>query len=498
MARLSASALALLRRLSVGAGPASYAVLDPARPALGAIAHAADGARAEACAAIDRAHGALGEWRARPAASRADLLYAWHERIAASAEELAQIMTLESGKALVEARKEVAYGNAFVRWFAEEARRANGEILQAPAPDRRLLVLKQPIGVVGAITPWNFPLAMVTRKVAPALAAGCTVVVKPAEATPLCALALRQLGLEAGLPPDVFSVVTSSRVNTAAVGDALCADARVRLLSFTGSTAVGRALMARCAPTVKRLALELGGNAPFVVFEDADLDVAARALAASKLRNAGQACVATNRVLVHEAVRAGLLARLEPLLAAEALGHGLGEGVSMGPLISAAGAAKFDAHVDDALAHGAALRCGGADDARLRPLRAAGAETEGAPFCAPTIVDGVHPGMALWREETFGPLVAVASFSSEAEALRLANDSEVGLAAYFCTRDMRRVWRFAEALEVGMVGVNEGAISTELAPFGGVKQSGLGREGHRLGLEEFLEYKYIAWGGQGA
>jgi len=329
MVSLKPSTVGLLQWLSVGLRPSSYAVLDPARPAVGAIAHANDGTYADAKIAIARAQAALGEWRARPAGSRADALYKWHELIKQSTEELAQILTLESGKALSEARKEVSYGNSFVRWFAEEARRVNGEILQAPSSDRRLLVLKQPIGVVAAITPWNFPNAMILRKVAPALAAGCTILVKPAESTPLSALALELLAIEAGIPPGVFSVISCSRANSPEVGAAMCDDPRVRLVSFTGSTAVGRKLLVQCAPTIKKVALELGGNAPFVVFEDADLDVAARALAASKIRNAGQACVATNRVLVHASVKNELLRRLLPLLEAEKLGHGLEEGTTM-------------------------------------------------------------------------------------------------------------------------------------------------------------------------
>jgi len=448
MVSLKPSTVGLLQWLSVGLRPSSYAVLDPARPAVGAIAHANDGTYADAKIAIARAQAALGEWRARPAGSRADALYKWHELIKQSTEELAQILTLESGKALSEARKEVSYGNSFVRWFAEEARRVNGEILQAPSSDRRLLVLKQPIGVVAAITPWNFPNAMILRKVAPALAAGCTILVKPAESTPLSALALELLAIEAGIPPGVFSVISCSRANSPEVGAAMCDDPRVRLVSFTGSTAVGRKLLVQCAPTIKKVALELGGNAPFVVFEDADLDVAARALAASKIRNAGQACVATNRVLVHASVKNELLRRLLPLLEAEKLGHGLEEGTTMGPLINGAGAEKFYAHLEDALANGATLRAGGPGDPRLQILLEAGSDMEGAPFCAPTVIDGVTPKMALWREETFGPLIAIATFSTEAEALAMANDSYCGLAGYFCTSDMRRVWRFAEALEV--------------------------------------------------
>lgn len=487
---LSAPAKALLGRLSSpAAGRGLYAVVDPARPFAEPIAHVRDCTEADTIAAIDAASEALPAWSRRTAGDRANILHTWYGLIMDRSEELAQLMTLESGKALSEARKEVAYGAGFVRWFAEEARRVKGEILAAPTPDRRLLVLRQPVGVIGAITPWNFPNAMITRKVAPALAAGCTAVVKPAEATPLSALALAELAAEAGVPPGVIGVVPCSRDGAKAVGGALCADSRVRLLSFTGSTAVGKLLLSQCAPTVKKMGLELGGNAPFVIFDDADLDVAVRALVASKVRNAGQACVATNRVLVQSGVYDALSARVAEALAAERVGHGLDEGVTMGPLINVAGLDKFHTHIDDALSRGGKLRFGGPDHEPVAALR-----SDGAPFAAPTLIENTGPGMRCWDDETFAPLVALTKFETEEEALELANDSEVGLAGYFCTQDMRRAWRFAEALEVGMIGVNEGIISTEVAPFGGIKESGLGREGHQAGMEEYLEIKYICMG----
>lgn len=477
-AMLPAAAQQLLARVSSPAGAGMYEVVDPARPSAVPVAHVPDSTRADTVAAVDGAHALLPAWRSRTAGDRADILYRWYAAILDKRESLAAIMTLESGKPLGEARKEVDYAASFVRYYAEEARRVHGEILQAPTADRRLLVLKQPIGVAAAITPWNFPCAMVTRKAAPALAAGCPVVLKPAEATPLTALALEALLLEeAGAPASLLKVVTCSRARAAEVGAALCEDSRVRMLSFTGSTAVGKRLAAQCAPQVKRVALELGGNAPFVVFADADLAVAARALVIGKVRNAGQVCVAPARVLVHESVAADLCERVRALLEQERLGHGLEEGVTIGPLINAAGYDKFKAHVEDCISRGGRLVCGGLDEPAATALRAAGSASEGAGFAAPTLISGVDAGARCWSEETFGPLIPVTTFASDAEALELANDTRAGLAAYFCTSDISRAWRFAEALEAGIVGVNEGIISSEVAPFGGFKESGLGREG---------------------
>ena len=473
----------LLRSLNLIAGawvPAddggTLAVLNPADGAV--LAEVPRCGASETRRAIAAADGALAGWRALTAKQRAGVLQAWHARIIENADDLAQLITAECGKPLAEAKGEVLYGASFVEWFAEEAKRVYGESIPSPLPGKRLLVVKQPVGVCAAITPWNFPLAMITRKVAPALAAGCTVVVKPAEATPLTALALAWLAGQAGLPDGVLNVVTGGPRE---IGAELTANPTVRKLSFTGSTAVGRLLMAQCAPTVKKLSLELGGNAPFIVFDDADPEAAVEGAIAAKYRNTGQTCVCTNRFLVQSGIYDAFAARLAERVRRLKVGPGGEPGVVQGPLINAAGLAKVEEHVADALAKGARLLCGGARHAL------------GGNFFQPTVLAGATPDMRLAREETFGPLAPLFRFDTEAQAVALANDSEFGLAAYLFTRDVARCWRVAEALECGMVGINSGLISNEAAPFGGVKQSGLGREGSKYGIEEYLEIKYLCF-----
>ena len=433
---------------------------------------------AETQRAIAAANAAWPAWRALTARRRAQLLQTWNQLILDNADDLAQLITAEGGKPLAEAKGEAIYGASFVEWFAEEAKRTYGESIPSPASSTRLLVVKQPIGVCAAITPWNFPLAMITRKVAPALAAGCTVVVKPAESTPLTALALAVLAEKAGFPAGVFNVVTG---NPAEIGGELCASPIVRKLSFTGSTAVGRLLMAQCAPTIKKLSLELGGNAPFIVFDDADIDAAVDGAIAAKYRNTGQTCVCANRFLVQSGIYEEFAARLAARSAELKVGPGSEAGVVQGPLINAAGLAKVEAHVADALAKGARVLCGGARHAR------------GGNFFQPTVLADVTTNMQVAREETFGPLAPLFRFETEAQAVAMANDTEFGLAAYFFTRDIGRSWRVGEALEYGMVGVNTGMISNEVAPFGGIKQSGIGREGSKYGIEEYLEVKYLCF-----
>ncbi|MBK8118814.1 MAG: NAD-dependent succinate-semialdehyde dehydrogenase [Sulfuritalea sp.] len=435
---------------------------------------------AETRAAIDAAQAAFHPWRARTAAERAKILRRWFELMMENQEDLARLMTLEQGKPLAEARGEIGYAASFIEWFAEEARRIYGDVIPSPLADRRLIVLKQPVGVCAAITPWNFPAAMITRKAAPALAAGCTMVVKPAEQTPLSALALAWLGQQAGLPPGVFNVVTGE---PAVIGGELTSNPKVLKLSFTGSTEVGRLLMGQCAPTVKKLSLELGGNAPFIVFDDADLDAAVAGAMVSKYRNTGQTCVCTNRFLVQEGVHDAFAKKLAAAVAQLKVGNGLEEGVTQGPLIDAAGLAKVEELLADAVAHGARVLCGGKRHAR------------GGTFFEPTVLAGATSAMRLAREEIFGPVAPIFSFGDEAEAVRMANDTEFGLAAYFYSRDIARAWRVGEALDYGMVGINSGLISNEVAPFGGVKQSGLGREGSKHGIEEYLEIKYLAMAG---
>jgi succinate-semialdehyde dehydrogenase/glutarate-semialdehyde dehydrogenase len=435
---------------------------------------------AETRRAIDAAARALPEWRARTARERGQILRRWFEGMLAHQEDLARIMTVEQGKPLVESRGEIAYAAAFFEWFAEEGRRAYGEITPSHARDKRVLVIQQPVGVCAAITPWNFPAAMITRKVAAALAAGCTIVVKPSELTPYSALALGVLAEGAGLPPGVVSIVTG---DARAIGGELTANPTVRKLSFTGSTATGKLLMAQCAGTVKRLSLELGGNAPFVVFDDADLDAAVAGAIASKYRNAGQTCVCANRLLVQRGIYDAFARRLAEAAAQLPVGDGLDAATRIGPLIDERAIAKVDRHVDDAVARGARVLTGA-----RRPLRA-------GTFYEPTVLADVDAGALAMHEETFGPVAPLLRFDDEEEALRLANDTPFGLAAYFYSRDVRRCWRVAEQLEYGMVGVNEGLISTEIAPFGGIKESGFGSEGSRHGLEEYLNRKYLCHGG---
>jgi len=459
-------------------GAATFAVLDPADYA--EIARVPDFGADEAHRAIAAANAALPAWRAKTGKERAAVLRRWFDLVIEHADDLAAIMTAEQGKPLAEARGEVLYGAAFLEWFAEEAKRVNGDVLASPASDRRLVVLKQPIGVCASITPWNFPIAMITRKVAPAIAAGCTIVVKPAEQTPLSALALAELAQRAGVPKGVFNVVTADSANSIEVGKALCESDIVRHLSFTGSTPVGRILMQQCAPTVKKIALELGGHAPFIVFDDADLEAAVEGAIISKYRNAGQTCVCTNRFYVHDKVYDAFVEKLAAASRKIKVGNGFESGVNLGPLIDDAAVAKVAQHIDDATARGAKLVAGG--------------KVSSGRYVEPTVLADVTREMLIAREETFGPVAAVFRFSDEAEVIGLANDTEFGLASYFYSRDLGRVWRVAEALEYGMVGINTGLISNEVAPFGGVKQSGLGREGSKYGIDEYVELKYLCIG----
>ena len=460
---------------------ARHPVRNPANGEV--IAQVPDCGAAETRRAIEAAHAALPKWRALTAKERARLLRRWYDLIMEHQEDLARILTLEMGKPLAEARGEIAYGASYIEWFAEEGKRVYGEIIPEPVPGRRILVTREPVGVAATITPWNFPNAMITRKAGAALAAGCTVVSKPAEASPLSALALAELADRAGLPDGVFNVITTARA--AMVGDEMCANPLVRKLSFTGSTAVGKLLMKQCASTLKRLSLELGGNAPFIVFDDADLDAAVQGAMASKYRNAGQTCVCANRLLVQDGIYDTFVERLGKSVAELRVGSGLDEGVQQGPLINAKAVEKVEQHIQDALDKGARLVTGGKR------------HEKGGNFFQPTVLADVTPAMRCAREETFGPLAPVFRFHTEEEAIRMANDTEFGLASYFYARDIGRVWRVADALEYGIVGINEGIISTEVAPFGGMKESGYGREGSRHGIEEYLETKYRCMGGLG-
>ncbi len=431
---------------------------------------------AEARRAIAAAARALPAWSALTAAARAGLLRRWFELILQHQDDLARLMTLEQGKPLAEARGEIAYAASFIEWFAEEGKRAYGDVLPAHQTDKRLLVIRQPVGVTAAITPWNFPAAMLTRKAGAALAAGCTMVARPASQTPFSALALMALAEQAGIPPGVLNVLTGE---AAAIGDEFCSNPAVRKLSFTGSTEVGRQLLAKCAPDIKKVTLELGGNAPFIVFDDADLEAAVQGALVAKFRNNGQTCVCANRFYVQDGIYEAFTSRLTEAVRALVTGNGLQEGVSTGPLINAAALRKVQQHVDDALAHGAVVTTGGMS------------HSLGGNFFQPTVLRDVAEAALLTREETFGPVAALLRFTSEAEVLARANDTAFGLAAYFYTRDVGRVFRVSEALQCGMVGVNTGLISTELAPFGGIKESGLGREGSKYGLDDYLEKKYI-------
>ena len=460
---------------------ARFAVTNPATGAV--LAEAANCAEAETRAAIDAAHDALPGWRARTAKDRAQILREWFELILANQEDLARIMTAEQGKPLAETRGEVAYGAAFIEWFAEEGKRVYGDVIPTNQANRRIIVLKQPIGVVAAITPWNFPNAMITRKCAPALAAGCTFVVKPAAETPLSATALAELAHRAGIPKGVFNVITSKQASK--VGIELTQSPKVAKFSFTGSTEIGKKLMAQCTSTVKKVSLELGGNAPFIVFDDADLDAAVEGALASKYRNMGQTCVCANRFLVQDKVYDAFAEKLKARVAEMKVGNGMDDGVVQGPLINLAAVEKVESLIADGVAKGAKIALGGKRHAL------------GGTYFEPTILTGVTSDMAFAKEEIFGPVATLFRFKDETDAIRLANDTEYGLAAYFYARDLGRVWRVAEALDYGIVGINEGIISTEVAPFGGVKESGIGREGSKYGIDDFVEIKYLALGGLG-
>lgn len=432
--------------------------------------------------AIRTAHAALHNWQQTPAKSRAALLRKWFELIISNTSDLAALMTTEQGKPLAEAKGEVAYGASFVEWFAEQAKRIEGAVLESPVPGRELLVLKQAIGVCAAITPWNFPIAMITRKVAPALAAGCTVVIKPAEQTPLSALALAQLSREAGIPPGVINVVTGDGNRSIEIGKVLCESDVVRKLSFTGSTEVGRILMQQCAPTIKKLSLELGGHAPFIVFDDADLDKAVEGAMASKYRNAGQTCVCSNRVYVQSAVAEEFSKRLSAKVSELSVGPGMEGNPQVGPMIDQQAIEKVQRHIDDAVSKGGTVLTGGRQHAL------------GGRFFQPTVIANANHDMLLSHEETFGPVAPIFTFKSEAEVIAHANNTPYGLAAYFYTENNSRTFRVGRALEYGMIGINVGIFSNEVGPFGGVKQSGLGREGSAWGIEEFLEMKYLCIG----
>jgi succinate-semialdehyde dehydrogenase/glutarate-semialdehyde dehydrogenase len=456
-------------------GDKTFPVRNPATGEL--VADVADLGVEAMREAIDAAYAAQKAWAARTAKDRSAILLKWQQLMLDNSEDLARILTAEMGKPLAEARGEIAYGASFIQWFAEEGRRIYGDVIPGHQPDKRIVVLKQPIGVVGSITPWNFPNAMIARKVGPALASGCAFVGRPAEKTPLSALAMAVLAERAGIPKGVLSMVTG--LDAAALGLELCTNPKVRKLTFTGSTNVGRILMRQSAHDIKKLSLELGGNAPFIVFDDADLDAAVEGALIAKYRNAGQTCVCANRLYVQSGVAEAFSQKLAAATQKLTVGNGADPGVVIGPLIDAAGLAKVEDHVEDAVAHGAKVLLGGKRSAL------------GGNFYEPTILTGIKPGMRILSEETFGPVAPIMTFETEEEAIALANDSEFGLASYFYARDISRVWRVAEALESGMVGINTGLISTAEAPFGGIKSSGLGREGSKYGIEDFLEIKYL-------
>ncbi len=459
----------------------AHGVIDVDNPATGDIVGTVPRlGQSETRRAIDAAARAFPAWRKTTAKARATVMRRWFDLMIANQEDLARLMTTEQGKPLTESRGEVAYAASFLEWFGEEAKRVYGDTIPGHQPDKRIVVIKDPIGVVACITPWNFPLAMITRKAGPAIAAGCTVVLKPASQTPFSALALAELAERAGVPRGVFNVITGS---AAEIGAELTSNPVVRKLSFTGSTATGKVLMAQCAGTVKKLSLELGGNAPFIVFDDADLDAAVEGAIQSKYRNTGQTCVCANRLLVQDVVYDAFAAKLAAAVQTLTPAPGFDAGATQGPLIDDRAVEKVESHIADATAKGATVLVGGKRHAR------------GGRFFEPTVLTGVTPAMAVAREETFGPVAPLFRFATEADAIALANDTEFGLAAYFYGRDVGRIWRVAEALEYGIVGINTGLISTEVAPFGGVKESGLGREGSKYGIEEFLEIKYLCLGG---
>ncbi len=442
-----------------------------------------DMGRAEAARAIDAAYLAQKQWAARTAGERSRIMRRLHDLMVSNQDDLAAILTAEMGKPLAEARGEVLYGAGYIQWFAEEARRIYGDVIPGHATDKRIVVIKQPVGVVGAITPWNFPNAMIARKLAPALAVGCAFVSKPAKQTPLSALALAVLAEQAGIPKGLFSVVTSN--SSADIGAEFCENEKMRKLSFTGSTEVGRKLMAQCAPQIKKLSLELGGNAPFIVFGDADIDAAVEGAIQSKFRNAGQTCVCSNRLYIHSSIYDAFAEKLAKAVAGLSVGDGFADGVKVGPLIDEAAVEKVEEHIKNATASGAKIIEGGSRD------------DKGGTFFQPTVLTGVTQKMQVAKEETFGPLAPLFAFDTVGEVIEMANDTIFGLAAYFYARDLSRVWTVAEALEYGIVGVNTGLISTEVAPFGGVKQSGFGREGSKYGADDYLEMKYICMGGIG-
>jgi succinate-semialdehyde dehydrogenase/glutarate-semialdehyde dehydrogenase len=462
------------------AGP----LLDVTDPATGdLITRVPDSGADDARAALDAAHAAFPTWRKVPAKQRAQIIKRWNDLVLAHQEDLGKLISLEQGKPLAESKGEAAYAASYIEWFGEEATRMNGEVIPAPVPGRRMFALKEPVGVVAAITPWNFPAAMIARKIAPALAVGCTVVCKPAEDTPLTSLALVRLAQEAGVPPGVLNIVTASRERTPEVVDVWLDDARVRKITFTGSTPVGKHLARRSADTLKKLSLELGGNAPFIVFEDADVDAAVEGFMAAKFRNGGQTCVSPNRVFVHDAVHDAFAAKLAARVAALSVGPATDPTSQIGPMINARAVEKIDRHVQDAIAKGARVLTGGA---RLTKL--------GANYYAPTVLIDADATMACACEETFGPVAPLTRFATEDEVIAAANDTPFGLAAYFYSQNVRRIWRVAEALETGIVGINEGALAAEAAPFGGVKESGYGREGSVHGLDDYLHTKYVCQG----
>ncbi|CAJ0742758.1 NAD-dependent succinate-semialdehyde dehydrogenase [Ralstonia mannitolilytica] len=463
---------------------AAGAQLDVTDPATGnLIARVPDSGAAQARAALDAAHAAFPAWRKVPAKQRAQIIKRWNDLVLAHQDDLGALISLEQGKPLAEGKGEVAYAASYIEWFGEEATRMNGETIPTPVPGRRMFALREPAGVVAAITPWNFPAAMIARKIAPALAVGCTVVCKPAEDTPLTSLALVRLAQEAGVPPGVLNIVTASRERTPEVVDVWLDDARVRKITFTGSTPVGKHLARRSADTLKKLSLELGGNAPFIVFDDADIDAAVDGFMAAKFRNGGQTCVSPNRVFVHDAVHDAFAAKLAARVVALKVGPASDPASQIGPMINARAVEKIDRHVRDAIGKGAKLMVGGE---RLTQL--------GPNYYAPTVLTGADAAMACACEETFGPVAPLTRFSNEAEVIAAANDTPFGLAAYFYSQDVRRIWRVAEALESGIVGINEGALAAEAAPFGGVKESGYGREGSVHGLDDYLHIKYVCQG----